>query len=176
MPCSRISPNPQQLPSNNQDVRVYYQADLPVSFPGGQRGSYRVVVTSPSGMGQVEAATATSDAIRRWHPSYVLLVGIAGGDPEETALGDVLIAEQVHYSSRRLPMTAHRFATKRIEPILACISTRNTSWTGKQRPRSATRTGNPKQSQRSGRKRRQSAGQDRCAQAVSTRLAQARRG
>lgn len=96
-------PNPQQLPSDDQDVRVYYQADLPVSFPGGQRGSYRVVVTSPSGMGQVEAATATSDAIRRWHPSYVLLVGIAGGDPEETALGDVLIAEQfVHYEQQKV--------------------------------------------------------------------------
>jgi len=46
-------------------------------------------------MGLTEAATATANAIRRWRPSYVVLVGIAGGIARNgVALGDVLIADQ----------------------------------------------------------------------------------
>lgn len=86
--------NARRLPPDEQDVRVYYQTDLATQLADGQAGSYRVIVTSPLGMGRVEAATATADAIRRWQPRYVLLVGIAGGDPDEVGLGDVLIAEQ----------------------------------------------------------------------------------
>lgn len=83
-----------RLPPDEQDIRVYYQADVVTQFAGGTTGSYRVIVTSPLGMGRVEAATATADAVRRWQPRYLLLVGIAGGDPDEVELGDVLIAEQ----------------------------------------------------------------------------------
>lgn len=86
--------NAQRLPPDEQDIRVYYQAEVATRLAGGTAGSYRVVVTSPLGMGRVEAATATADAIRRFQPRYVLLVGIAGGDPDEVALGDVLLAEQ----------------------------------------------------------------------------------
>lgn len=86
--------NARRIAPNGQDVRIYYHADLATQFAGGSTGSYRVIVTSPLGMGRVEAATATADAIRRWQPRYVLLVGIAGGDPAEVGLGDVLIAEQ----------------------------------------------------------------------------------
>jgi len=63
-------------------------------------------------MGRVEAATLAGDAISRWRPRYVLLVGIAGGaatkslhqDDSGTTggvaakgvrLGDVLIAESI---------------------------------------------------------------------------------
>ncbi len=83
-----------RLPPDEQDIRVYYQADVVTQFAGGTTGSYRVIVTSPLDMGRVEAATATADAVRRWQPRYLLLVGIAGGDPDEVELGDVLIAEQ----------------------------------------------------------------------------------
>ena len=68
--------NARRLPPDEQDVRVYYQADLATQLADGLAGSYRVIVTSPLGMGRVEAATATVDAIRRWQPRYVLLVGI----------------------------------------------------------------------------------------------------
>lgn len=88
-------PGAQRLQPDEQDVRFYYQADVSTEFPGGARGTYRVIVTSPLGMGRVEAATATSDAIRRWQPRYVILCGIAGGDPENVELGDVLVAEQL---------------------------------------------------------------------------------
>jgi nucleoside phosphorylase len=48
------------------------------------------------GMGRVNAATATADAIKRWRPRNVVLVGIAGGVSERSvSLGDLLISEQV---------------------------------------------------------------------------------
>ncbi len=86
----------QQLPPTDDDVRVYFASELPVSFPDGASGAYSVVVLPLLGMGRVDAANATSDAIRRWQPRYLLLVGIAGGiSDQEIGLGDVLISDQV---------------------------------------------------------------------------------
>lgn len=124
-------PSPQRLPPDDQDVRVYYYSDIPTEFPGGGRGSYRVVVTSPLGMGQLEAATATADAIRRWQPRYVLLVGIAGGDPEEVALGDVLIGEQfVYYELQKLTDEGAqtRYQSYRADPRLYANAQHLASW------------------------------------------------
>ncbi len=48
------------------------------------------------GMGRVEATAATSDAIRKWNPRYVVLVGIAGGVAGRgVQLGDVLVSSQI---------------------------------------------------------------------------------
>ena len=55
------------------------------------------VVTLP-GMGELAAANATTDAIVRWNPNYVLMVGIAAGIPnlkEDRELGDAIVADQV---------------------------------------------------------------------------------
>jgi nucleoside phosphorylase len=110
-----------RLPPDEQDVRVYYQADVATTLAGGTAGSYRVIVTSPLGLGRVEAATVTADAIRRFQPRYVLLVGIAGGAPEEVALGDVLLAEQfVDYEQQTLAADGARlrYQTFRADPRL----------------------------------------------------------
>ncbi len=77
-------------------MRIYYQVDLPVTFSDGTTGTYRLAFLSQLGMGRVQAANATSDAIRQWHPHYVLLVGIAGGITEAGVQpGDVLISDQI---------------------------------------------------------------------------------
>jgi len=121
----------QRLPPDEQDVRVYYQAEVATQLAGGTAGSYRVVVTSPLGMGRVEAATATVDAIRRFQPRYVLLVGIAGGDPEEVGLGDVLIAEQfVDYELQKLTDDGAkvRYQTFRADPRLYGATQHVSGW------------------------------------------------
>lgn len=47
-------------------------------------------------MGRVEAANATGDAIRRWKPRCVLIVGIAGGISDSgVSIGDVIVSHQV---------------------------------------------------------------------------------
>ena len=71
---------------------MYYRARLSLS----NGGAYELIVLQPLKMGRVQAANAVGDGIRKWRPRYVLLVGIAGGMPEnDRELGDILIAEQV---------------------------------------------------------------------------------
>jgi nucleoside phosphorylase len=78
------------------DIHIYYTANLAVKLPNRTAGTYRVVVLSLVNMGRVQAATATNDAIHRWKPRYVLLVGIAGGvGAAGVRVGDVLISDQV---------------------------------------------------------------------------------
>src|SRR4051812_23085431 len=67
----------QHAPSKD-DVRVYYSTVADAVQPGGQKCQYSVAVCMV-GIGRVPATAATVDAIRRWRPDYVILVGIAGG-------------------------------------------------------------------------------------------------
>jgi nucleoside phosphorylase len=123
-----------QLPPTADDIRVYYAAELPVTFPDGATATYRVVVMPLLNMGRVEAANATGDAIRRWRPRYVWLVGIAGGLAKAgVALGDVLIADQIaDYELQKLTpeATSIRWQVHRVDPRLlgAARNLRGDSW------------------------------------------------
>jgi nucleoside phosphorylase len=123
-----------QLPPTQDDIRVYYAAELPVTFPDGTTATYRVVVVPLLNMGRVEAANATGDAIRRWRPRYVWLVGIAGGLAKAgVALGDVLIADQVaDYELQKLTpeTTSIRWQVHRVDPRLlgAALNLRADGW------------------------------------------------
>lgn len=89
-------PGYQQLSPTHEDIRTYFQAELPTTFAEGSRGHYRVVVMCLLGMGRVQAAIATTDAIRRWHPRYLIMVGIAGGIANrEVQVGDILISDKI---------------------------------------------------------------------------------
>ncbi len=109
-----------RLPPSDQDIRVYYESDLAATFPDGSSTTYRVVVTPLLGMGRVEAANATGDAVRRWRPRYILLVGIAGGLAKAgVGLGDVLISDQiVDYELQKLTTekTTIRWQVHRVDP------------------------------------------------------------
>jgi hypothetical protein len=61
-----------------QDIRTYH-CGL-VRIREGDR-AYRVVVISLPSMGEIAAANAVTDAVTRWRPRFVLMVGIAGGIP-----------------------------------------------------------------------------------------------
>jgi hypothetical protein len=88
--------NCKRLPPTKEDVRVYYQCRVKTRLPDGSDGAYSAVILSLLSMGRVEAATAAGDAIRRWHPQYVLLVGIAGGIADASvSLGDVIVSDQI---------------------------------------------------------------------------------
>jgi nucleoside phosphorylase len=97
-------PGYQQIPASEADVRIYYEAVVEATQAGGARCDYQVVVVCLSNMGRVQATVTASDAIRRWQPSYVLLVGIAGGlKSAGVDLGDILIAEQIaDYESQKI--------------------------------------------------------------------------
>lgn len=89
----RKLPAYEKVPARKDDVHVYFRADL--ALEDGD-DAYRVSVLPLLGMGRVNAATATADAIKRWRPRHVVLVGTAGGVAErKVSVGDVLISEQV---------------------------------------------------------------------------------
>lgn len=120
-----------RLPPDDRDVRVYYWAELPTEFPDGSTGVYRLVIVSPLGMGRVEAANATSDAIHRFKPRYVLIVGIAGGISEKVALGDILVADQfVDYELQKLSdvHSQVRYQAHRADPRLLNASQHLRNW------------------------------------------------
>src|SRR5262245_26741400 len=97
----RRLPGYRQLPPTRDDVRVYYSATIEAK-QGDGTCTYAVIVCMV-GMGRVPATAATTDAIRRWAPDYVVLIGIAGGlKSAGIGLGDILIAEQIaDYQSQR---------------------------------------------------------------------------
>lgn len=116
--CLSYLDNPRQVPASTDDVRTYYYAELEARLSDGTPIVYKVALLCVAGMGRAKATSATNDAIRAWHPAYVMLVGIAGGLVGEVALGDILIADQVAdyevqkvFEGRKLPSVrweAHR--------------------------------------------------------------------
>jgi nucleoside phosphorylase len=85
-------------------------------------------------MGRVNAATATTTAITRWHPRYIVLVGIAGGvAARNIQIGDILVADQiVDYELQKLiprgPQVhweVHRADTRL---LIACDNFTDQSW------------------------------------------------
>ncbi len=87
--------NPQVVHDQQRDIRTYHYGTVPIT---GTDRAYKVAVVVLPNMGEISAANATTDAIVRWNPDYVLMVGIAAGIPnpkEDRELGDVVVAEQV---------------------------------------------------------------------------------
>lgn len=75
------------------DTNTYFQAELGIAEC---ERKYRLVVLPLTGMGLVNAASATANAIQRWKARYVLVTGIAGGVAKNGVdLGDVLISDQI---------------------------------------------------------------------------------
>ena len=72
-------------------VLVGYRSHIATRAP--MRRSYKVVVAEV-GMGRVNAAAGTAEAIRRWPATAVFVVGIGGGI-DRAQLGDIVVAEQV---------------------------------------------------------------------------------
>jgi nucleoside phosphorylase len=87
-------PNARSVPPLKQKGRLYWLAKVPTSTGG----VYRVAVMTLRGQGQVQATLGAKDAILRWNPDAVFLVGIAGGVQENgVSLGDVLVADTIAY-------------------------------------------------------------------------------
>lgn len=112
---SRIPPSP-------DDIRTYFAAELPVQFTDGTSGAFRLIIVPLPGMGRLDAAIATVDAIRRWRPRYVIVIGIAGGLARaRVRLGDVLIANQIADGELQRLESQHtsiRWQVHRVDPRL----------------------------------------------------------
>lgn len=64
---------------------------------------YDLVLCRADGWGNLASGEAVAEAIEDFRPSYILLVGVAGGivrsgDNDPIRLGDVVVADYLHYS------------------------------------------------------------------------------
>jgi non-specific serine/threonine protein kinase len=75
------------------DAYTYYRARVETD----DGDACEVAVVMLLGMGNNEAAIATSHAIERWRSKCVLMCGIGAGVPNEIRLGDVAVAEYSYY-------------------------------------------------------------------------------
>jgi len=77
-------------------------------------GEYKIAVTLLPTVGNVSAAVATKDLLARYSPSYVIMIGIAGGaSPKSQNLGDVLVSEEVlYYELAKVKSDAYEMRTK----------------------------------------------------------------
>lgn len=127
-------PGHQKLPPSKDDIHTYFQAELPATFPDGKSFSYQVIVMPLLGKGRVQAATSTTEAIKKWHPRYIILIGIAGGmAAQDIKIGDILIADQiVDYELQKLVPEGPqiRWDVHRADPRLlsACDNFISNSW------------------------------------------------
>ncbi|OQW88270.1 MAG: hypothetical protein BWK78_08405, partial [Thiotrichaceae bacterium IS1] len=72
-------------------------AEKPLIFHLGHLGNAKVVVTC-SGERNINAADAAATVLERYHPTYLLMVGIAAGfESAGVNLGDVVIAKACYY-------------------------------------------------------------------------------
>jgi 5'-methylthioadenosine/S-adenosylhomocysteine nucleosidase len=69
------------------DTLPFYRAEI---------GQAQVLVTR-SGAGNIKAALTAATLLERYHPEYLLMVGIAAGFQGKVELGDVVIAESCYY-------------------------------------------------------------------------------
>jgi nucleoside phosphorylase len=96
-----------KLDKDDVDTDTYYEARIHTSRT--DNAVYRVIVTSLADMGPLMAHGKAQSVVRRWHPKYVVLVGIACGLPAETAHGDVMIATIVaDYTLGKIMPDGHR--------------------------------------------------------------------
>lgn len=87
-------PELKHINTEKGDVRSYYTAMIPTA--GG--GCYRIVATLLHSMGNLSAAHATADLIRRWNPRFVLVAGLAGGFKRYSQdFGDIAVSESIVY-------------------------------------------------------------------------------
>jgi nucleoside phosphorylase len=125
--------------------RVFYRSTISTET----EGSYNIVLLSLAGMGNVNAAVATTQAIDIWNPQHVIITGIAGGIKKGSSrkLGDVIVAEQiVGYEQGRVSQTGviRRYDVLRPAHVLleAARNLQPVSWAFNVRePRPDTSTG-----------------------------------
>jgi len=82
-----------KLDKDGADVHTYYEAQI--NTCRSDAAVYRVIVTSLADMGPLMAHGKAQAVVARWHPTHVILLGIACGLPSETSHGDVMIAKLV---------------------------------------------------------------------------------
>jgi nucleoside phosphorylase len=88
--------DPEDQPGSRDAPNLYGWEAGWIDRADGQ-GAYRVLLATTGRQAGVAASQATVATVERWHPRYVVLVGIAGGfEREGCTLGDVVVSTIIH--------------------------------------------------------------------------------
>jgi len=123
-----------KLDPMDDDTHTYYKAAVTATLPSGTEVVYTIIACGIMSMGRVNATAVTSSAIHKWHPRFIILVGIAGGVLESGAsLGDILISDQVVDYELQKQQGTHdsiRYSVYRTDPRLlgAAMNFTSKSW------------------------------------------------
>lgn len=89
-------PAPRRVDSVAKGLLSDYLTELPATAADGEPGHHRIVLRCLNESGRLAAASGARDAIDRWRPRCVLLVGTAIGlAPRSVRLGDVIVASEI---------------------------------------------------------------------------------
>jgi hypothetical protein len=90
--------------------------------PTGRLGTLTVALARPAGMGSREGGQFVAALIDRVRPASLAMCGVCAGHPEETALGDVIVAELAYqYDEGKQTSTSFR-ADHRQYPLAAALA------------------------------------------------------
>jgi nucleoside phosphorylase len=81
-------------PAASRQTNLFGWTHAELDRPGG-RPPLRIVIALAGEAGTTSGALAVLQTARHWQPEHLLLVGVAGGMPEQTRRGDVVISEAV---------------------------------------------------------------------------------
>jgi nucleoside phosphorylase/ribosomal protein S18 acetylase RimI-like enzyme len=132
----------EKVPPSTKDIQTYYKTELSYSITAEITGKYSVIIMPLQGPGRLQALSATKDAINRWNPKKIILVGIAAGRAKENVnLGDILVAQQILDDSLQKLTAGNtdvRWVVHRPDQRLlnSCLHFKNDTWQEKiQTPR-----------------------------------------
>ncbi len=94
---------------------VFCKSTLPISNGIDTRSHYDIILVRLHSMGNISAAITTVEAIQKWQPSQVILVGITAGMSGKVNLGDIIVADRV--VSYEVGKSLDRGYADRIEPF-----------------------------------------------------------
>lgn len=93
----------EKYPRRKKVLQIFSESE---TYYLGKFGAFNTVLTQcrMGSTGQGSAILATEQAIRKWNPKVVIMVGIAfGKDEEKQNIGDVLVAEEIiNYEPQRV--------------------------------------------------------------------------
>lgn len=113
----------------------FFLSSLPDKPVGVSQIKHSIVIAPLPGIGNNAASTTTAQALRKWQPRNVILVGVATGISEKVNLGDILIADSlINFETQKSLRTDPIYRTDTIKPSPVLISairhyaTQDMSW------------------------------------------------
>jgi len=91
--------------SNGNDIKTHVMEEINSGeyyfFCETSKKNYlRIITVQFPDQGNLSSSLVTENAIQRYQPNKAIMIGVCGGDPKLTNLGDVIVAQNINYYER----------------------------------------------------------------------------